>query len=261
MIVNESHIFNNAASLARWVGMSGAAHESRIGYTREVLNAKVDFRWNELPYRPGMARKLGIVEALQFISGYFDERHIKVACPSLTYEYGIANAYGQKVSQQLPGVIAQLQENDESRRATLYIGKPEDGHERTKPCMQMVQFQIRNEALYTTVYARSWDAIHGLPYDVTMFNLVSQVMASLLNVATARTTVFAASLHVYVDVLLKMEKKWNEVNLSRPPYDRIEVFEDFQNLEEAREWAMDELNQIDSWNRGLPRGVESYAAD
>lgn len=245
----------NAMQIARIVQDYGTVHESRIGRTSEILNATFKSDCHFIPYRAGMARKLGLVEILQFWSGYFDQRHIKKVVPKLKYDYGHANAYGQKVSQQLPKVIEQLRENRESRRATLYIGKPEDGQETTKPCMQMIQFQIRDKALYTSAYARSWDAIHGLPYDVMMFNGVAQIMAQLLNVYPERLVVHAGSLHVYDKAWRHALKQYEIAAVARPrPYSTLKILYQFQDFDEVRNWAHDQLNRIDDW-KSLPEGV------
>jgi thymidylate synthase len=202
-----------------------------------------------------MVRKLGIVEALQFLSGYFDERHID-SCVHLQYPYGIANAYGMKVAQQLPKVLAQLEETPDSRRATLYIGKPEDGQEETKPCMQMLQYQIRNGELHTGLFARSWDAISGLPYDVTMFNIVSQVMAKLLGVKPYGLSAIAGSVHYYKEAYVRVSEKYG-ASVPNAPYSIVRVLRDFADYQEARNWAIDQLNQLELWTKGLPEGIIS----
>ena len=189
--------------------------------------------------------------------GYFDDRHIKKVVPKLAYPYGHANAYGQKVSQQLPYVIQQLIDYPDTRRAVLHIGKAEDGQEHTKPCMQTVQFQIRNGKLHTTVFARSWDVLSGLPYDSILMQGVCQIMAKLLgrSVEPGPVTFMASSLHVYSDA-------WDRHDI-RPgtykiPWNSVEIVRDFEDFDDVRNWAHDELNSIDEWEDYLPEGVVSY---
>ena len=258
IILNREYHPRNGMDLINYVANNGDVQESRIGSTWELMDAVVSVQSDEIIYRPGMSRKLAMVELLQFWTGYFDERHIRKAVPALAYEYGHANAYGQKVSQQLPGLIRQLREFPETRRATLYIGKPEDGFEETKPCMQMLQFQIRYGKLYTSVYARSWDAIHGLPYDVIMINGVAQIMAKLIGVGSGSTTFHAGSLHVYQEPYDHFMEKHHSRKFEIK-YNRFEVIQRFNGFTSVREWAHDQLNTIDKWQLGLPIGITSWS--
>jgi len=256
MLLDKGFEFPSALELGRFIVKVGESQPSRIGDMYEELNSTVTFKRLEVAYRPGMARRLGMVEILQFWSGYFDERHIKKVVSSLAYPYGHANAYGQKVSQQLPFVIAQLINHPESRRAILHIGKAEDGQERTKPCMQSVQFQIRNGQLFTTVYARSWDALSGLPYDSILMQGVAQIMAKILQIHPGPVTFHAASLHVYEEAWMKFgDRTLADYTI---PWNAVEIVRDFEDFDDARNWAHDELNSIDEWEDYLPEGVVSY---
>lgn len=235
----------------------GDQFNSRLGPTSEMMDAVVEFTAGDIPYRPGMTRKLGMVELLQVLSGYYDERQLKRAAPGLVYPYGIVHAYGMKIAQQLPKVLAQLWEDSGTRRAVLYIGKPEDGQETEKPCIQLYQFSIRKGYLHMTVFARSWDAISGLPYDVMVAGAVGQIMAKLTGTLPGKVVFHATSLHVY-------QERWREIILGNMdkfrqpvPYTKFRITETFSDLVEVREWAMDELNDMENWQRGLPQGIES----
>lgn len=254
----QEYKLEDGADLARIVYELGGRQESRIGETRELLSANLNLGSKDILYRPGMVRRLGMVEILQFWSGYFDERHIFKAVPSLQYPYGIDNAYGIKVAQQLPRVIQQLKENPESRRAIIHIGKAEDGAEAVKPCMQSIQFQIRSGWLFMDIFARSWDAISGVPYDVILMAGVNQIMAKLLKVKPGMVNFSASSLHVYTEAWERVFGKYPEKKTA--PWNSIEVIKDFQDFDEVRNWAFDELNLMDYWQKGLPKGIKSYAS-
>lgn len=207
----------SATQVARLVETYGNRQPSRIGDTFEFEQAHLILEPGEIMYRRGMSGKLGPVEVFQFWSGYFDERHIKLAVPNLQYPYGIANAYGQKVAQQLPKVVQQLRDTNDSRRALLFIGKPEDGQEVERPCVTLMQFTIRNGYLNTYVYVRSWDAISGMPYDLILFQGVTQIMASLVDAKPGKVSAFTPSLHVYEHALDRAGDslvKFNHVNFA-----------------------------------------------
>lgn len=246
---------NSTLGLIHYILEHGAPVASRLGPSWEILGAKIRVPSSMTPYRPGMIRRLGMVELLQVLSGYFDERHLKKAAPGLKYPYGHVHAYGTKIYQQLPNVIDQLTVDPETRRAMVHIGKPEDGYEVEKPCMQSYQFMVRNGRLYSFLYARSWDVVSGLPYDIMTLNGVAQVIAQLIGASLSTTTCFAASAHVY-------QNSWDDV-LTRyrhrlhadPPYRWFVISKEFESLDEVRTWAIDELNDMDNWVSGMPKGV------
>lgn len=255
MILNYNTTFKRVDELVQFILDTSYEHESRLGITSEIIGATLVFQQNDIPYRIGMTRRLGIVELLQVLSGYFDERHIAKVAPNLKYKYGLTHAYGIKIFHQLPKVINQLADNPETRRAILYIGKPEDGQEEEKPCMQMLQFQIRDKHLYTSVYARSWDAVSGLPYDVMVINGLSQVIGNLLDLYMGFTIFHIGSLHVYHEAWSEILKNHADKILRPMPYNSFLIQKYFNKFNEVREWAINQLNNVDTWDKGLPFGV------
>lgn len=238
------------------IKFAGDIHQSRLGKTREVMNATIRFPMNHAPYRPLMARKLGIVEALQVLSGYFDPRHSRQVAPNSRYPFVMVHAYGLKIAHQLPGVIDQLMTDPSSRRAVIHIGKPEDGFENEKPCVQAFQFNIRGGQLMTTVWVRSWDVISGLPYDVMVANLVGQTIAQLLKVEPAHTTFMATSMHYYTTDLDRLVGAAGSAVWGPAKWTRIAIDRKFEDLDQVRYWAIDQLNRIDDWSE-LPSGLLS----
>jgi len=246
------------------IRQTGMVHQSRLGPTIEVMNASIRFPMDHAPYRPLMARKLGIVEALQFLSGYFDPRHSKSVAPKARYPFIVTHAYGLKAANQLPGIIDQLKSKAGTRRAILHIGQTGDGFEVEKPCIQSYQFMIRNGQLFMTVWARSWDAISGLPYDVTVANIVGQVISQLVGVEAAWTTFMTTSLHYYISDFDRLVGAVGSGINSPPRWTRIVVDRKFDSIEDVRLWAIDQLNWLDCWSThgwsthgGLPRGLMS----
>lgn len=228
----------------------GIPSKSRLGDVYELFGATIEVESGLLPYRPGMSLRLAFIELLQVISGYFDERKIKEAAPNLKTEYGLTHAYGIKIAQQVPGVINQLRKSPGTRRAMIHIGKPEDGFETEKPCMQSYQFYKINGHLQNIVYARSSDLILGLPYDLIVAGGINQMVANLAGIPVGNVTLFAATGHVYKDLfhnimLGNLEKKsaWPEFFY----LPRLDTFRQY------REWAIDCLNE--GWER-FPEGID-----
>ena len=238
---------------------TGDKQDSRLGAVREILGAGLPSSSFSQPYRPGMARRLGFVELLQVISGYFDERHISKAAPSLRYPYGPTHAYGIKIYQQLGKVVEQLETNKGTRRAMVHIGKPEDGQELEKPCMQSIQYLERDDHLLSFVYARSWDLVSGAPYDIMVMNGLNQMVANIIGLKPGVCHYYAVSAHVYTEVWNEIKGRYkidllNDVS-PFPDFFRLPVFD---TLLQYREWAIDQLNDLDNWEKGLPKGVEIF---
>jgi thymidylate synthase len=189
-----------------------------------------------------MSRALAFVESLQVLSGYFDERLISKAAPGLVYSYGYQHAYGTKIFQQLPKVIDQLKSNPESRRAVIHIGKPEDGQETEKPCIQTIQFLIRDNQLHTMIFARSWDAVMGLPYDVSVANFLAEVVRSILSygkdnpLGSGNVYGMASSLHIYNRDIQKV----TDVS-ANPPSNLSYSLPQYEDLSSYRNMAIDQL--------------------
>lgn len=250
--------YSNGVELMEHVIANGFFQESRIGGTFEMLNARVSVPADFIVYRPGMTRRLGYVEILQLVSGFFDTRHLEIAIPNLQYDYTIQDAYGIRVALQLPKVLQQLKETPGSRRATIHIGVPGDGQETVKPCTQTLNFQIRNGRLNMTIFMRSWDVLSGLPYDVINFNGLNQVFSHLLGVKPGWNTWIAASFHVYRHAVLRLNERFKGWD-GRYPYTNFQIQPQGDTLEDYRRWAIDQLIRLEDWEHGTPEGVKNYA--
>lgn len=177
--------------------VNGIESPSRMGTIVELIGLPISFHSMDLFFRPGMARKLGWVEAMQVLGGVWDDKALCEAAPNLRYEYGITHAYGLRVARQLPKIIKQLSEHPETRRALVYIGDLSDGYEEEKPCVTLWQFLARNNRLDMSCYIRSWDIISGFPYDTMVMGCVCQAIAEVLDLLPGIVTVLAGSAHIY----------------------------------------------------------------
>lgn len=100
---------------------------------------------------------------------------------------------------QLWNVIDVLKSEAGSRRATVVIYHPEDAGRSSKdvPCTIALSFNLRSDGLYATTIMRAKNAFSVLPYDYFLFSLVSECVASALNVCLAQYYHFAVSMHIY----------------------------------------------------------------
>ncbi len=178
--------------------------------TKELLNVATVIQepWNIPFIVPGRQWNpwLAMSEAIWILAGR-DE--IK---PLLPYNKRIAQfsddglitygAYGARLREQVPQVIARLQADPSDRRAVLSIWRERDLTMETKdpPCNDMVMFKLRGGQLHMTVINRSNDIHWGL-YAVNLptFAVLQSYVAARLGVSMGIQTHLSNSLHLYAD--------------------------------------------------------------
>lgn len=219
--------------------------------TKELLARTLLVSSDLVPTRPGMASALGYMEACQFIAGTFDYDALVRVAPKADHSlftqqmaYGPRQAVGEYILPQLYSVIEELAEDESSRRAVITLPTP-DERLHIRPCTSTIQFLVRAGVLETIVSMRSWDVWWGLPYDITMFNVIAHCVASCLGVEPDWTVVFAGSVHLY-------EPHWG---LSPHP-DRVRMESHMQHQQDLRLWQDWAQAQIDNkdWLTGPPEG-------
>lgn len=93
-----------------------------------------------------------------------------------------------------------LTSDPNTRQAVIHIKEPRNTLESpTKDlnCTVCLQFFIRDEKLYMTVYMRSNDIWMGFPFDVFQFTALQIKMAMELHIGIGTYTHIAGSLHMY----------------------------------------------------------------
>lgn len=95
-------------------------------------------------------------------------------------------AYGPKVVDQLPYVVAKLQEDPDTRQAGLTIWRESPPKTKDVPCTIALFFNLRDGLLNTHVFMRSSDAWLGLPYDGFNFTMITCQVLKRLNQNRAR---------------------------------------------------------------------------
>ena len=155
--------------------------------------------------RPRFSEPLMYMEMAQLLAGEFHpslyEALSKNAAKMLT-PYG---AYGPRVREQLLFVEDELRRDPHSRRAVVYIGRPDDlrlsqaydPEQLDMPCTEKWQFLLRGGKLKMIVGMRSWDLVWGLSYDIPAFVSVQVAMASALGTGLGDYAHVAGSGHVY----------------------------------------------------------------
>lgn len=155
--------------------------------------------------RPGFSRALMWLEIMMLLAGEYNPELLEACAPNaakLTNAYG---AYGPRIKEQLPEVETELRRDPDSRRAVVYLGRPDDLRLSRSydtglldaPCTMAWQFFVRDNLLEMHVFMRSWDLVWGLSYDVPCFVAVQQAVACALEVGLGSFTHVAGSGHIY----------------------------------------------------------------
>jgi len=112
------------------------------------------------------------------------------------------SAYGWRIFEkfgfdQWEYVKNLLRTDSNSRQAVIHIKDASNTPTKDVPCTIALQFFIRENALYMTVYMRSNDIWMGVPYDMFSFCFLQMKMAMELGVPIGTYTHTAGSLHLY----------------------------------------------------------------
>lgn len=90
-----------------------------------------------------------------------------------------------------------LLENPNTRQAVIHIKTADNTSSKDVNCTVCLQFFIRDNKLYLTVYMRSNDLWTGFPYDVFQFTAMQILMSMELGIELGSYTHMAGSLHLY----------------------------------------------------------------
>jgi len=139
---------------------------------------------------------------LQFIE-YYAKRWREFAEDGSTIR---GSCYGHRIfsqpsdcRSQWQQIVEVLRADPQSRRAVLnFQERTEDlVNEKDVPCASTMQFFVRNSRLHAIASMRSNDAIWGLPYDVFLFTMFQELLASELGLPLGTYTHTVGSLHLY----------------------------------------------------------------
>lgn len=184
---------------------------SRDGGIRgEILNAVVVIddptRGIVLSKTRNMPMRYAIGELLWYLSGsnsLGDITQYSEAWQRLSDDGETVNsAYGHRIRSffgfdQWEHVKNLLRADPNSRQAVIHIKDASDKKTKDLPCTVSIQYFIRGNKLYSTVYMRSNDIWMGFPYDVFSFTALQVKLAMELGVGLGTYTHIAGSLHLY----------------------------------------------------------------
>lgn len=216
--------------------LDGFASKPRGMPIRYRRNVAFEFYPGNIVRRPGDNVAIGLMEMLQFIGGVFDIHSFEVCAPRARLNlFTPQMAYGPRTVGQFQGVIEELHNDPDSRRAEIIIARGND-KPNERPCTIAAQFQLEHyfdpqeSYLSSTFYMRSSDAVWGLPNDIIQFGGVTLAIANCLQVPPQPSAVLIGNAHVY-----------NATTVDPSTFDvnwtfNLPVFDDWNNYVE---WSRD----------------------
>ena len=121
-------------------------------------------------------------------------------------KYGFDYTYGERLRNQsgvdqIQGVIDKLKANRTTRRAVAATWMPftdndEDFH---PPCLMVVDFYIRGEALHLIAHFRSHDMEQAWPQNVYGLYRLQEHIAKEVDAELGTLTTISASAHIYIN--------------------------------------------------------------
>ena len=135
----------------------------------------------------------------------------------------LAGAYGPRIKDQLPYILACFEQDIQSRQAIIQVWRTCPNKSKDIPCTVSIQFLIRNNKIHTIVNMRSSDTWLGWPYDVFNFSMLTTfVLLHLKKFPKTATlelgelTLTTGSQHIYEHTVLharqcimESSKCWN----------------------------------------------------
>lgn len=125
-----------------------------------------------------------------------------------------AYTYHKRIVDQIPYVVQELKRNPASRRAVISVWNPSiDKDISDPPCLQHIQYFIRNGALHCHVMFRSNDIVKGLFMNAFALIMLQKRIADELGMAVGTYTHAANNGHVYQrdwPLLESFEHRYND---------------------------------------------------
>ena len=111
-------------------------------------------------------------------------------------------------NKQLARVIDMLRNNNNTRQAaiSIYDAKEMKSYEYDTPCTYAVQFTIVDNKLNMCVTMRSNDLWYGFCNDQYCFSMLQQLVARELNISVGTYFHFAHNLHLYNNIIEKINE-------------------------------------------------------
>lgn len=181
--------------------------------------------------------------------------------------------YHQRMDGQIQGVINELRRNPHSRRAVIRVADKYDLMMDDPPCLQLIQYQLRDNRLDCTVYFRSNDLWKATFMNAFALIELQKYIADELVVEMGTYEHIATNCHIYeqdyAEFLAFLAKAKLIENTSRPLVDEKYVdelisnfaayyhFPDGYESEDEDDW----FTMMESANPDIDKKIEKLMGD
>lgn len=217
MEIIENNIYSAYKSILQYLDLKGEIIlDERGSETKEVRNLQVcikdplDNYYNTKKLLSNLSFKKYLEKYEKFHDVWYGDKLINYCEQFLDpNKHGFIYTYGERLCgyqkdkesvkiNQIETIIKKLKDNQNSRRAIGITWNPTWDNERDEvPCLQFIQFMIRNNKLQITAMWRSHDIFGAWLPNVYGISYVADYVANELDLKVNKITIISNSAHIY----------------------------------------------------------------
>jgi thymidylate synthase len=146
---------------------------------------------------------------------------------------------------QIRDLIEQIEKNPNSRRLIVSGWNPETAVKvDLPPCHTLFQFKVENEKiLHCQLYQRSADAFLGVPFNISSYALLTQMLAHVCDLEVGEFIHTFGDLHIYSNHLEQVEELLKRQPLPLPKLEFVES-ENLKGLQGLLDFKYENLNLV-----------------
>jgi thymidylate synthase len=146
---------------------------------------------------------------------------------------------------QIKDLIEQIEKNPNSRRLIVSGWNPETAVKvDLPPCHTLFQFKVENEkTLHCQLYQRSADAFLGVPFNISSYALLTQMIAHVCGLQVGEFIHTFGDLHIYLNHLEQVEELLKREPLPLPKLEFAHA-ENLKGLQGLLDFKYENLNLV-----------------
>lgn len=153
---------------------------------------------------------------------------------------------------QIERLIRDIQKNPNSRRLIVSGWDPKQcDNVDLPPCHTLFQFKVENEkTLHSQLYQRSADAFLGVPFNISSYALLTQMVAHVCDLEVGEFIHTFGDLHIYINHLEQVNELLSREPLPLPQLEIIDAEKKLKGLEGLLNFRYVNLNLIGYQSHG-----------